>query len=358
MANTHRKNRRPNNASCSDYISFQQKFTLPFPPLFGLTKENYPDSDFKAYLDDMVSVIGTIRMMNSINKPNAYYDIVKTFIYNLLGGKSSIWHIYRNYYSYTKDDLNLFPGDIPDSFIKELDVYYLPDIPDNENLSKLTNSNSRKYINTDIARMKAYNEHANSGLEALKSQYDCKNYDYMLLFLRFHTESNYNEQAQIHTALLLVNHNSDAKKSRNNAYFLDLFNDAASSEAYAISAFSDLSIRQNINLYFSIYNQGGIPQFKSSFQNVWSWFIIALEVLNPDYSRCDIVKVLLSLNQINRIRLLQQFMFYIFTKYDKEFISKYMISGIEESPITEASAECISSVWETTYPVKITIDDH
>ncbi len=389
------KKRKPRNISTSyerklpadihkmildnDYITFQKSIKLPFKELNGLKNiDQSPNTDFEKFLHDIISLIGVIRLTNKMTSNSVYYSDLEDFLSIIIGNSPDICRGYRNYYGYSSNDIKLFPEDMLKSFgSQELELYYLPTIPDNNNIKKLEEVNNRKYINLDnigkIENLRSYND--GGIVEAKKCIEDKSKHDYLLLTLRFHIEPTdfsakvhkfpkikvHNDymilkEGRVHTAILLIDLSSKNPDGKNTGYFMDIFGDTDANKIYAMSSFVDLSARSGLPLFLSIYSNDVIPDFilqdNKSFANIWNWFLLSTEILNPEVGRITILKMLLNMNKINRLRLIYQFMYYIYQSYGKELIKKYMLEGIEEESVRGISNEYITKIWKTTYDIK------
>ncbi len=360
-----------------DYIKFQKSINLPFETFNGLNIiDKSPDDEFKKYLDDIISLIGTVRLADIMASSDAYYSDLEKFLTKIVGYSPRICRGYRNYYGYSRNDINLFSEDIIKSFgAQDLDLYYLPCVPTQFNINKLEDVNNRKYINLDtIGELDVLASNNIKGVNDIKKCIENKsNYDYMLLTLRYHIEpttfsekvhkfpkllthdDNYIilKEGRIHTAMLLINLNDKNPDDKNTGYFLDIFGDSDVNKVYTMSAFIDLSSTNKLPLFFSVYNGNNVPNFviqdNTSFRNIWNWFLLSLEILNPDIGRVEILTQLLNMNKINRLRLIYQYMYYIFQSYGKVSAVKYMMEGIENGPVRGVNSDYINEVWKNTY---------
>lgn len=366
--------------SNQEYIKFQSHMNMPFEKYNGLSiSTKAPNEHFDSYLNDIVSLIGTVRVANSMTSEDVSYSDLASYMKVILGSDTSICSGYRNYYSYSREDLKLFPADITKIFDQQdLDVIYMPYVPNKQNLDKLQDINEREYINKDtVGNLDAINNTNDIGLKEIRSCLTNKNKnDYMLLTLRFHIEpTTYSEklhkypklilndnnnltikEKKVHAITLLINLKNMNPDGKHTGYLLDIFGDSDATKTYAISAFVDLSTVNKIPLFFSVYSNKCNPNFviqdQTTFQNIWNWFLLSLEVHNPDISRVDIIKKLMMMNKINRLRLAYQFMYYLYQSYGKASIVKFMMDGIVDGPVRGVCTSFVHDIWMDAYHKK------
>ena len=343
-----------------EYITFQKDVMLPFTQYNGLDYNYIPDGSFKNFLDDTVSLLGVVRLVDKISSSDTYHRNLEEFLNIIMGPRlhSKICRGYRNYYGYSPNDIKLFPNYLKAFESYKLPRYYIPDVPDNNHIGALENISTRKYINfNNIEKVKGLqNDAAITYNNCLEGEFK---YDYSLLTLRFHIEPILEiPEGKIQTVMLLI----DLKELHNNkkkvGYFIDIFGDRDNDSKYNIFATSslvDLTYIKGMPLFFSVYNNINIPtsiqEHNPDLKNIWNWFLLSLEILNNDIARVLILKKLNMINNINKSRLIHQFMYYIYQSYGHETIKKYMMKGISEPPIKDLNKHNIKEIWKNAYDI-------